>query len=358
VRSYTCAVIGTGSQGRVHARGYAAAGAQLVAVADPDRAAAAELAADFGIPGVYDSFTELFAAERPQVVSICTPPAFHLDVARAAAASGVAAIHCEKPIANSYADVLEMQRIADAAGVQLTVNLQRRFEPVHRFARDQIAAGAIGDVVSVEGYCPNLADWGSHIVDLLLFYLQDQPAAWVMGQVDVTLNRYVYGAFAETSSLTLFQWADGTIGLIVTGREPHTPVLNRQNNLGVIVQGTAGRLDARGAGCLIRRFGSEDVVFDSPFSRDVASWDRGVDPAIVAGTADAIADLLECLDTGRQPALRADHAVAGAEIVFATYESSRSRRRVALPLEPHDNALLSGLAEGFWQPVGELRATY
>ena len=358
MRSYTCAVIGTGSQGRVHARGYAAAGAKLVAVADPVRPAATELAADFGIPRVYDSYSELLAAEHPQVVSICTPPAFHLDVARAAVASGVAAVHCEKPVATSYADVLEIQQIAEAAGVQLTVNLQRRFEPVHVFARDQIAAGTIGDVVSIEGYCPNLADWGSHIVDLLLFYLGDQPPVWVMGQVDVTLNRYVYGAFAETSSLTLIQWANGTNGVILTGREPQTPVLNRQNNLGIIVQGTGGRLDSRGARCLIRRFGAEDVVFDSPFSRDVASWERGVDPAIVAGTAHAIADLLDCLDTGRPPVLRAEHAVAGAEIVFATYESSRSRRRVGLPLEAHDNALLSGLAEGFWQPVGELRATY
>jgi UDP-N-acetylglucosamine 3-dehydrogenase len=342
----------------VHARGYAAAGARVVAAADPDRLAAAELAADFGIPAVYDSYSELFAAEHPEVVSICTPPAFHLDVARGAVASGVVAIHCEKPIATSYADVLEMQRIAGAAGVQLTVNLQRRFEPVQKFARDQLAAGAIGDVVSIEGYCPNLGDWGSHIVDLLLFYLQDQPPAWVMGQVDVTLNRYVYGAFAETSSLTLIRWANGINGLIVTGREPHTPVLNRQNSLGLIVQGTDGRMDVRGARCLIRRFGAADVVFESPFSGDVSTWERGVDPAIVAGTADAIADLLACLETGRPPILRAEHAVAGAEIIFATYESSRARRRVGLPLEPHDNALLSGLAAGFWQPVGDLRSTY
>ena len=358
MRSYTCAVIGAGSQGRVHARGYAAAGAKLVAVADPVRATAAELAADFGIPGVYDSCQKLLAAEHPEVVSICTPPAAHLDVARAAVASGAVAIHCEKPIATSYADVLEMQRIAEAGGVQLTVNLQRRFEPVHQFARDQIVAGTIGDVVSIEGYCPNLADWGSHIVDLLLFYLQDQPAAWVMGQVDVTLDRYVYGAFAETSSLTLIRWLNGTNGLILTGREPDTTVLNRQNNLGVIVQGSDGRLDARGARCLIRRFGAEDVVFDSPFSRDASRWERGVDPAIVAGTGHAIADLLDCLETGRLPILRAEHGVAGAEIVFATYESSRSRRRVGLPLEPHDNALLSGLARGFWRPAGELRSTY
>jgi len=355
----TCAVIAAGSQGRVHARGYQGApDAELVAVADPDTAAARELVADLSIPRVYAGYQELLEAERPDVISICTPPALHLDVARAAVAAGVRAIHCEKPIATSYADVLTMQRLAREAGVQFTVNLQRRFEPVHRFAREQLKAGVIGPVVSLEGYCPNLPDWGSHVVDLMLFYLDDRRPAWVIGQVDVTVNRYVYGAFAETSSLTQVRWEDGTGAVIVTGREPQTPVLNLENNLGLLVQGTAGRLDVRGARCVVHRFGAEDVVFASPFSRDTSSWERGVDPAIVAGTAAAIADLLDALRTGRTPALHGDLGVAGAEVIFATYESSRSRRRVPLPLHPHDNALLSGLSQGFWHPAGEQRSTY
>jgi hypothetical protein len=84
-------------------------------------------------------------------------------------------------------------------------------------------------VISLEGYCPNLPDFGSHIVDLLLFYRGDRAPGWVIGQ---------------------------------------------------------------------------------------------------------------------------------AEIIFATYESSRSRRRVPLPLDPVDNALLSGLERGFWRPAGEQHSTY
>jgi UDP-N-acetylglucosamine 3-dehydrogenase len=361
VSSYTCAVVAAGSQGRVHAQGYLAAreaGARLVAVADPDVAAAGELARDLGIPGVYGDYADLLAAEHPDVVSICTPPGVRLAVARAAIAAGVRAIHCEKPIATSYGDVLELRRLAAAAGVQFTVNLQRRFEPVHRFARDQLAEGAIGDVISMEGYCPNLPDWGTHIIDLLLFYRGDKPPSWVTGQVDVSVNRYVYGAFAETSSLTQVSWDDGVHAVIMTGREPQTPVLNLANNLGIIVQGSRGRLDARGARCVISRFGRDDVRFDSPFSRDTSTWERGVDPAIVACTAQAIADLLASLAEGRQPLLAGDLGVHGAEIIFATYESSRSRRRVWLPLDTEDNALLSGLAQGFWQPAGEQRSTY
>lgn len=356
---YRAAVIAAGSQGRVHARGYAAdSRVRLVAVADVNRAVAQELSTDLGGPTVYEDYRALLEVERPEVVSVCTPPAQHLAVVRAAVAAGARAIHCEKPVALSYGDAREMVRLAAESGVQLTFNLQRRFEPVHRFARAQLAAGSIGDVVSLEGYCPNLADWGTHIIDLLFFYLGEAPAQSVTGQVDVSTNRYVYDAFAETASLTQVRWADGVTALIATGREPRTPVLNRENNLGILVQGTEGRIDSRGARCVVRRFGKDDRVFETPFDADSSHWDRGVDPAIVACTAEAISDAITSLAAGTEPVCAAAHALAGAEIVFATYESSRSRRRVDLPLGPSDNALIAGLDAGFWHPVGEFRSTY
>ncbi|MCU1558105.1 MAG: gfo/Idh/MocA family oxidoreductase [Microbacteriaceae bacterium] len=355
---YTAAVIAAGSQGRVHAAAYRSNDIELVAVADPDLKLAEELAADLQIPRAFGGYEELLGLTHPDFVSVCTPPRFHLDVIRAAVAAGVKAIHCEKPIATSFGDVLLVQSLAEEAGVQLTFNLQRRFEPVHRFARDQIAAGTIGDVVSIEGFCPNLPDWGTHIIDLILFYLNDAPPAWVMGQVDVATNRYVYGQFAETSSLTQISWPSGIYATVYTGREPQTPVLNLANNTGLIVHGTAGRIESRGSRCLVQRFGEPDIEFATPFSTDAESWDRGVDPAIVACTAEAIGDALSALKNGTEPALSARHGVAGAEIIFATYESSRSRARIALPLESRDNALLDGLENGFWSPVGEQRSTY
>jgi UDP-N-acetylglucosamine 3-dehydrogenase len=135
-------------------------------------------------------------------------------------------------------------------------------------------------------------------------------------------------------------------------------VLNLQNNTGLIVQGTAGRIESRGTYCRIQRFGQEDLYFPTPFSTDSSEWERQVDPAIVACTAEAIVDLVESLDTGREPVLSSRHGLAASELIFATYESSRSRRRVELPLDRLDNALVSGLSEGFWEPAGEQRSTY
>jgi hypothetical protein len=38
------------------------------------------------------------------------------------------------------------------------------------------------------------------------------------------------------------------------------------------------------------------------------------------------------------------------ELIFATYESSRRRARIVLPLDIEDSPLISGLEEGIWQP--------
>lgn len=359
MQTYRAAVIAAGGQGRVHAAAYLSDDrVRLSAVADVNLQTATALAGELGIPGIYDDYREMLEAVRPDIVSVCTPPGYHLDAVGTAIDAGVRAIHCEKPIALSYGDAVDMARLAESAGVQLTVNLQRRFEPVHRFAREQLAAGSIGDLVSIEGYCPNLLDWGSHILDLILFYRSDAPAEWVIGQIDVTTNRYVYGAFVETSSITQVAWADGVRAVVSTGREPATPVLNRENGLGLIVQGTRGRIVVRGSECIVHRFGEKDLRFASPYDTNSDHWDHGIDPAIFACTAAAVADLVDGLETDREPELAMRHGLAGAELIFATYESSRSRRRVALPLETRDNALLSGLEQGLWAPTGELRSTY
>ncbi|MFJ6085276.1 Gfo/Idh/MocA family protein [Streptomyces sp. NPDC092369] len=352
-------VVGAGSQGRVHALGHLAApGVTLAGLADIDLTAAQALAAELDVPHARGDFRELLTEVGPDIVSVCTPPAHHLDVVRAAVAVGARAVHCEKPIALSYGDALAMTTEAADAGVVLTFNLQRRFDPVQIQAREWIRQGEIGDVVTVEGYCPNLFDWGTHVLDLVLFHRQDIAPEWVLGQIDVSVDRYVYGVFTETASLTQVGWADGVRAVVCTGREPHTSVLNLENDLGLIVQGTRGRADIRGARTLLRRFGKDDLVRESTFDTDPRHWDRGVDPAIVAGTAEAIRDLVESLRIGRRPALHAQQALRGAELIFATYESSRSRRRVPLPLDRMDNALTSGRAEGFWSPSGELRSTY
>jgi predicted dehydrogenase len=353
----TAAIIAAGSQARVHAAAYSRL-ADLVAVADPVESAREGLAADFGIPRTYGDFEAMLETEHPQIVSVCTPPALHKPAVLAALAAGTKAVHCEKPVALSYGDVLDVVEAAERAGAQLTFNLQRRFDPVQRYARQAIRSGAIGDVLSFEAHCPNLLDWGSHIVDLLLFHRDDQAPIDVLGQVDVSVNRYVYGAMMETASLTSVTWPDGVHATVTTGRDSRSPALHPAVPLGVIVEGTRGRITVTGDGCQVQRFGGSAERYEAPTNRDSSTWDHGIDPAIFDATSDAVADALDALETGREPVCSARHAAAGAELIFATYQSSAARARVILPLDRAATTIPEGVALGYWSPIGETTSTY
>jgi UDP-N-acetylglucosamine 3-dehydrogenase len=254
----------------------------------------------------------------------------------------------------TYAGARRMHEAARDGGTLLSINHQRRWDPVYRGARDAIRAGEIGEVESLEGYCANLFDWGSHLVDLILFFCEDECPAQVFGQIDVAERRHVYGALIETASVTYLHWADGRNAAVFTGRPNH---LTRVGHTLLTVQGTDGRLEVTSAGATVRRFDGGCRVISPVLDpeHDVALG--GVEPAIIQATALALEDLVQCLETGRQPLLSSAHGLNAAEIIFATYESSATRRPVDLPLGPVDNPLHRGLELGYWSPVGESYGT-
>lgn len=83
------ALVGTGAVANSHARAVAAyPRAELVAVADLSLGKAQEFAGRYGIAAAYGDLDEMLAAEQPDVVLICTPPAPHREQSLAAFASG------------------------------------------------------------------------------------------------------------------------------------------------------------------------------------------------------------------------------------------------------------------------------
>jgi predicted dehydrogenase len=75
--------------------------------------------------------------------------------------------------------------------------------------------------------------------------------------------------------------------------------------------------------------------------------DKGeTDGSVTRGVQDAVA----CLRSGKESALSAKKAFAATEVIFATYESSRLRARVDLPLLIDDNPLHALISEGKLKP--------
>ncbi|NTU83065.1 MAG: Gfo/Idh/MocA family oxidoreductase [Chloroflexales bacterium] len=115
----------------------------LIAVGSRDLAAGQAFAADLGIPRVYGSYTELLADPQVEAVYIPLPNSLHREWAIRAAEAGKH-ILCEKPLALSAAECLEMAEAARQHGVLLMEAFMYRFHPQTARALELLRAGAIG----------------------------------------------------------------------------------------------------------------------------------------------------------------------------------------------------------------------
>ena len=340
---YRVAIVGCGGRGRAHARAWRSTGrCQLVAVSDVVRASAEAFAAKEGDPAapprVYENFAPMLRELRPDVVSVCTWPDTHADIVAAAADAGARVIFSEKPMAPTWGEARRMAEAAGRAGAILAFCHQRRFEAHFRTARNLLRAGAIGRLQRIETTCANLFDWGTHWFDMMHFYNDEHPASWVMGQIDVRSGHTVFGVLVEDQGLALVHFANGVQGLMITGTDRPYPEVNR-------LVGTEGVIevqmpDGQGHSTPVRLRGRGDADFRVP---EIADADR---PGPGGPEGRAAADLLRCLEEGGEPELGASRALRATELIFATYEASRRRGRVDLPLGPEDSALLAMAAAG------------
>lgn len=327
-------IIGCGGRGRAHARGYKASpDVELVACADPVTENAQKLADEFGVPRIYADHHQMLQKEKPDIVSVCVWTALHLPLIRDAVQAGVRAIHAEKPMAPTWSESKEIYRLVTEANVLTTFCHQRRFAPHYVKAVELIHEGAIGEVFRFEGRCPNLFDWGTHWFDMLFYFNDDEPAEWVLGQIDAEgPPRTAFAIPVENMGVSVIQYKNGRMGLLLTGM-------------------------SRGAGEDLRILGTEGVIeilaHRSPPLRMLRSSGSGwelpdLSPVTPKGddTVLSVLDLIECLKTGREPKLSVHKALRATELIFATYESSRSRKRIDLPLQTEDNALLTMLDQG------------
>jgi len=138
-------IIGAGRIGRVHAESLAfrLPEAEIVAITDINGEAAQALAARCGIPRVAASIDEILGDKSIAAVLICTSTDTHADLIVRAAKAGKH-IFCEKPIALELAKIDSALAAVKAAGVQLQVGFNRRFDSNFLRVRQAVASGEIG----------------------------------------------------------------------------------------------------------------------------------------------------------------------------------------------------------------------
>lgn len=221
---------------QVHSRAARAAGATtaVLASSSPERGLVA--AQDLGIDRVAEDITELLA-DGVDVVHVCTPNATHAALALTVINAGTHVI-CEKPLATNVEDA---QALADAAaerGLVAAVPFVYRYHPMVREARARVAAGEIGELLTVD--CGYLQDWmllpgdddwrvtsvdggpsrafadiGSHLCDLLEFVAGERIARLTARTRRVYEERAGRAVTNEDAVSILVEMASGAIGTLL-----------------------------------------------------------------------------------------------------------------------------------------------
>ena len=322
-----------------HANAYKALDScEIVACADIVEENAKNFAETYG-GAVYTDYKAMLAAEKLDMVSICTWMHLHEPMVLDAIAAGVKAIHCEKPMADTFGGAKRMAEAAKAGGVQLTFNHQRRYGAPYVMAKQMLDAGEIGDLMRQEVECGNLYDSGTHWIDMMSFFNGETPAKWVLGQIDYRRENLVFGAHCENQQVVLTEDQNGVFGLIMTGtggKGVVGAVSKLIGTQGMILIGVPG-----GASLQIRRSGQRDWETIDTHGESIHG------PGFIER---AIADVVDCLQSGRKCQLDASNALIATEIIFGAYESSRRRGRVDFPLDIEDNPLRSMVESGDLKP--------
>lgn len=328
--SVRVAVVGVAGIGRLHIQQFAQLdGAELCAVCDIVPPAAEAAAKEAGVPA-YTDFAQLLATERPQAVSLCTPPASHLPLAAMAAERGVHVL-AEKPMANTVANCQAMIDVCQEAGVVLMIGHKKRYLPAVRRLKE-LLAGDLGPVLHLNCRYPHPwmsnKDWywseddgggtqlenAVHTADLLRHLAG--PVARVAAEGDSHFAEHRAPQINDACYTVRF--AGGAIGCVNTGMVG-LPALNFEDVYLACANGVAelsGRFDSPEVLRYAYRSAPQELHTESfPDSNAFAA---------------EMAHFLECIASGQTPLTSGEEGREAVRLCLAVKQAVRSGEAVAL----------------------------
>jgi predicted dehydrogenase len=168
------AIAGTGFMGPAHAEGLRRLGIPLVGILGSSAEKSRRAADALGIPTAYESYDDLLADDRVQVVHVTTPNRLHYGMAKAALERGKHVL-CEKPLAMNATESAELDELAARSGRAAGVNYNIRFYPINLDARERVRRGDVGAVYSIQG--SYVQDWLLYDTDYNWRVLDDEGGA-------------------------------------------------------------------------------------------------------------------------------------------------------------------------------------
>lgn len=125
--------------------------AQLVAIVDPNREAATQVAQRHGVPLYADLNALLSGPDKPDAAIVCTPNHTHVALCVQLIQGGLQSILCEKPISTTIESARSLIRLAEEYDVKLLVGHHRHFNPWVIACKAMVDSRVLGQITAVSG---------------------------------------------------------------------------------------------------------------------------------------------------------------------------------------------------------------
>jgi scyllo-inositol 2-dehydrogenase (NAD+) len=287
-------------------------------MADIDQAAMERAIKSYGDSIGFTDPLAMIDGLRPDLLCVATRAVGRAMIINHAVASGVGALHVEKPLCNSLSELVALESLFASGHGFLTLGAVRRFMSPYRKAIEVARSGLLGRLVETQVNFGRAALYWTHphSIDLLL-----QASG---------------GAAVETVTATLSGVEIDAEGPVVGS----DPVVERAEV--TFADGSVGRITAHGGCDLILYCERGRVVVESDGRVAYVATTGGDDPyydriefepaAAPGGTLAALLHLTRCLD-GDEVALAENTQIRhdifrGQRIMFAMLESSMRGRAI------------------------------
>lgn len=336
-------IIGCGKISQVrHIPEYAAhPQAELAGYYDLNTERAQELAGRYG-GRVYPSYEELLADPSIDAVSVCVANDAHARITIEALQAGKHVL-CEKPMAMDRESCEAMVAASKETGRYLMVGHNQRLAKAHAKARQLVAEGAIGDIVTFKTNFAHsgpetwsvdpgknvwffdkkkatlgaMADLGIHKTDLIQF-LTGVRVAEVMAFLGTLDKRDASGTLigVDDNAICIYRMENGIMGTMTAS---WTCYGDEDNS--TILYGTRGVMKIyceKGHSIVLESRNGERVYYD-------IDQIQTNDNQTQSGVIDMFMD---CLITDTPPEISGEEALAAMKAVFAAVESAETGKSV------------------------------
>ncbi|MFK7738133.1 MAG: Gfo/Idh/MocA family protein [Pirellulaceae bacterium] len=231
-----CAAIGAGYFSHFHYDAWQRMpNVEVVACCDMDRLKAEAVAEQYGIPRVFEDYRRMLDECEVDFVDVITRPDTHLEIVSELGDRSLDVI-CQKPVAPSLEQSLELVRNAKEANIRLMIHENFRFQPWYRETKRLFESGVIGSKLHTmtfrnragDGHGPDaylarqpyfqtmprflIFEAGIHTIDTFRFLGGDVDRVWC----DLRkLNPVIAG---EDTGLAVFEFANQARGLYDANR--------------------------------------------------------------------------------------------------------------------------------------------